>query len=254
MVHFMELRLYFLMLCLSVAVIGCENSTEKSSSKKGIKDGVVKQYRAGNILKNEITYKDGKRHGLAKTYYKDGKLRQQIDYVNGQKHGDAITYYEHGKVFQSTPYVSNKIQGIRKKYRKNGQLMAEVPYHNGLPCSGLKEYLLDGSQKRKYPRIVFDEKNTILVNGKFHLEVKMSDGSKRVDFYVNTPLSKDGCLLSDHGARSNYKPGVLKLSYNLPAGGFVMEEVRILAVVKTKLGNPYITEAKHNLAIENRGY
>ncbi len=250
----MKASINFSTLIFILTFLGCENISEKATTKKGIKDGVVKQYRAGNILKSEITYKNGKRHGLAKTYYKDGKLRQEIDYIEGAKHGKAITYYENGKVFQNTPYVDNKIQGVRKKYRKNGQLMAEIPYNNGMPCKGLKEYLLDGNPKKKYPHIVFIEKDNILVSGKFDLEVKMSDGSRNVDFYVNTPLSEEGCLITEVGARSMYRPGTLKLSYNLPTGSFVMEEVQIVAMVKTKLGSPYITQAKHNLAIENRGY
>lgn len=243
---------YSLLILLSVLFFGCEQS-EKKASKKGIKDGVVKQYRAGNILKNEIAYKNGKRHGKAKTYYKDGSLRQEIEYVNDKKNGEAITYYENGKPYQRTPYVADEIEGVRKKYRQNGKLMAEVPYKNGLPCKGLKEYLLDGSLKKMFPKIQFRPIDNILRSGIYELEISMSDGSKNVDFYINTPLSKGGCLLQDFGSRSNSKPGVLTLSYSMPVGTFIMEEIQVLAVVKTKLGNPFITTRKYNLAIENGG-
>ena len=225
----------------------------EKQAEKAVKNGVVKQYRSGNILKSEITYKDGKRDGLAKTYYKDGGIRQQIDYKAGKKHGEAITYYENGKIYQITPYSNGEIEGVRKKYRQNGKLMAEIPYSNGTPCKGLKEYLLDGSPKKKYPRIVFRPIDNILRNGIYEVEVMMSDGSKNVDYYINTELSTQGCLLQQFGSRSNARPGVLKLSYKLPPGTFIMEEINVIALVKTKLGNPFIATANYNLAIENGG-
>ncbi|QSE98378.1 toxin-antitoxin system YwqK family antitoxin [Fulvivirga lutea] len=246
-------NLFLLLVALLFSSCDMFESNKKKGGKK-IKDGVVKQYRANNVLKNEITYKDGVRHGVAKTYYEDGTLRQKIDYKMGKKHGEAITYYENGNVYQSTPYVENKIHGIRKKYRQNGKLMAEIPYNNDMPCQGLVEYLLDGSKKKNYPSIVFKTNDNILKSGKYDLEILMSDKSRNVDYYINTPLSEEGCLVTEFGARSNYKPGVMKLTYNLPEGTFVMEEIKVLAVVKTRLGNPYITQAKHNLAIENRGF
>ncbi|MEQ8925088.1 MAG: toxin-antitoxin system YwqK family antitoxin [Fulvivirga sp.] len=246
-------NLLLLLMPFLLASCGMLENENKKNGKK-IRDGIVKQYRANNVLKNEITYKDGLRHGVAKTYYEDGTLRQKIDYKMGKKHGEAITYYENGKVYQSTPYIENRIEGIRKKYRQNGKLMAEIPYKNNHPCSGLVEYLLDGSEKKNYPEITFKTIDNILKSGKYDLEIMMSDRSRNVDFYINTPLSDEGCLVTEFGARSNYKPGVLKLTYNLPEGTFVMEEIKVLAVVKTRLGNPYVTTAKHNLAIENRGY
>ena len=243
---------FFIFILLSIFLTGCE-PVNKKSTKKDIKDGVVKQYRAGNILKNEITYKDGKRNGIAKTYYKDGSLRQKIEYLNDKKNGEAITYYENGKTYQITPYQEGEIEGVRKKFRQNGKLMAEIPYQNSLPCKGLKEYLLDGSVKKMYPKIQFRPIDNILRSGIYELEISISDGSKNVDFYINTALSKGDCLVQDFGSRSNSKPGVLSLSYGMPVGTFIMEEIQVLAVVKTKLGNPFITTAKYNLAIENGG-
>lgn len=233
----------------------CDITLEKEkSNKKGIKDGVVKQYWAGKVLKNAISYKNGKRDGLAQTYYKDGKLRQQITYKQDKKHGKAITYYQNGKIYQETPYKNGEIEGVRKKYRQNGKLMAEIPYFNGQPCSGLKEYLLNGNLKKQYPSIQIQEVDNILKNGQFDLLVKMSDGTRNVDFYINVPLSEEGCIAKGAMSRSNHKPGVMKISYNLPTNAFIMEELSIVAVAKTKLGNPYVTFTKHNLAIENRGF
>lgn len=240
---------YFIILFFFL--LACDD-LPKEGSKKKIKDGVVKQYYASKVVKNEIEYKDGKRHGTAKNYYKDGTLHQQIEYTNGKKNGDAITYYENGKVFQITPYENNLMHGIRKKYRPNGQLMAEVPYNYDRPCKGLKEYLLDGSLKKQYPKLIVDPVDNLLKDGSYILRVKSSDGTSKIKFYVNTKLGANGCLEGGEPSTSQNESGVFEVKFNLPENAFIMEELHFVAEITTTLGNPYITYTKHNLAIENR--
>ncbi|MEQ8245377.1 MAG: toxin-antitoxin system YwqK family antitoxin [Fulvivirga sp.] len=246
----MYLSRYLVISCCFL--LACEDLPKETSQNK-IKDGVVKQYYANKVLKNEIEYKDGKRNGIAKNYYKNGRLHQQIAYVNDKKNGDAITYYETGKVFQITPYENNLIHGIRKKYRPNGKLMAEVPYNYDRPCKGLKEYLLDGSLKKQYPKLVVQPIDNVLKNGTYILRIKSSDGTSRIKFFVNTKLGANGCLEGGEPSTNLSEPGVLEVKFNLPENTFIMEELHFVAEITTTLGNPYIVLTKHNLAIENRG-
>ena len=234
-------------------LMSCED-IKKEGSKKKILDGTVKQYYANKVLKNEISYKGGKRNGTAKNYYKNGKLHQQIEYINDKKNGEAITYYESGTVFQITTYENNLMHGLRKKYRPNGKLMAEVPYNYDRPCKGLKEYLLNGSIKKKYPRLEVQPIDNILKNGTYILRVKSSNNTSRIKFYVNTKLGAGGCLQGGEPSTSLKDPGVLEVKFNLPENAFIMEELDFVAEITTTLGNPYIVNTKHNLAIENRGY
>ncbi|MTI39805.1 toxin-antitoxin system YwqK family antitoxin [Fulvivirga lutimaris] len=234
-------------------LLACDD-LPKEEAKKKIKDGVVKQYYANKVLKTEIEYKDGKRNGTAKNYYKDGKLHQQIEYANGKKNGEAITYYENGKVYQITPYENDLIHGLRKKYRQNGKLMAEVPYNYDRPCRGLKEFLLDGSLKKQYPKLTVQPIDNVLKNGTYILRIKSSDGTSRIKFFVNTKLGVNGCLEGSEPSTSLTEPGVLEVKFNLPENTFIMEELHFVAEITTTLGNPYITHTKHNLAIENRGF
>ncbi len=225
------------------------DSKEKSGKKK--KDGLVEQYRPDGTLKSSINLKDGKRHGLAKSYYKDGSLRQQIDYHNNVKHGLAITYYENGNKFQETPYYNGEIHGIQKKYRLNGKLMAEVPYNYGQPCAGLVEYLLNGNKKKRYPTINIRAVDNLITSNEYSLILSLSDGNKNVKFYSGQ-LTDDGCMphyAIDLGVSA---PGEIEVKYELPEQHFVMEELNFIADVKTKLGNPYIIETSHYLAIENK--
>jgi hypothetical protein len=246
-------KLYSSLLILFL-LLGCDSLEKSKKPSKKITDGVVKQYRTDGELKNEITFKDGKKHGLAKTYYKDGMLHQEIEYINNVQHGLATTYYETGKVYQITPYDSGKINGIRKKYRKNGDLMAEIPYDHNSPCKGLKEYLLDGSLKKKYPKIIVKTIDNILKNGKYKLRFTISDNSRNVDYYPGTELTKNGCFKEIVRPMSSQKKGMAELTYTLPVGTFLMEEIKMVAVVTTRLGSPFVTDITYNLALENRGF
>lgn len=250
MKQFYKLFIYFLVLAASITA--CDSMESKSRDKTGKKDGVVKQHRSDGSLKNEIPYKNGKRHGIAKTYYKNGVLRQQVSYINNVKHGEVTTYYETGKKYQVTPYENGKIHGIRKKYRMDGRLLGEVPYVNNEPCAGLKEYLLNGDPKTQYPDILITEINNLLKSNEFILRLSISDNSKKVVYYLGE-LDKNGCIKDDAMKVMPQKPGVLDLKYNLGPGMFMMETINIIAVVETRLGNPYVTQKKYNLAIENRG-
>ncbi|UII22000.1 toxin-antitoxin system YwqK family antitoxin [Fulvivirga ligni] len=241
------------LLSLFVLLMACEPTTKKESkSQKRPENGEMKQYRADGSVKTLITYKNGKKNGVSKNFYENGKVRQQVEYVDNIKHGTAITYYESGKKFQVTPYVDGKITGVREKYRMNGALTTEAPYKEDKPCSGLKEYLKDGALKKKYPKIMVREIDNTLKNNEYIVELYMSDHSDDVMFYMGK-LDNGGCIASDAMKLVPQKPGLMQLKYNLPPGAFMMEEMNIIALVKTKLGNIYITTKKFNLAAENRG-
>lgn len=232
--------------------LGACDTLDRRSGKSRKKEGVVKQYHSDGSLKNEITFANGKKNGVAKNYYKNGRLRQQVTYVNNAKHGDVITYYETGNKYQLTPYVNGQIHGIRKKFRMDGRLLAEVPYVNDEPCRGLKEYLTNGELKSQYPVIVVEEIDNLLRSNEFTLRISVSDNSRKVVYYLGN-LDKQGCIAADAMRLEPQEPGVLELKYQLGPGMFMMEELNIIAVVQTRLGNPYITEKKYNLAVENRG-
>ncbi|MBL6449889.1 toxin-antitoxin system YwqK family antitoxin [Fulvivirga sp. 29W222] len=248
----MNRSIYLFFFILLLSVVACDQAEKGGGKGKRKKDGLVKQYRSDGSLKTEITFKNGKKNGSAKSYYKNGKLRQQISYVNNVKHGEATTYYENGKPYQITLYENGKIHGIRKKYRMDGRVSAEVPYNKGVACKGLKEYLLNGDIKKKYPKIVIREIDNLLKSNEFILRISISDNSKKATYYIGD-LDSNGCISDDAMKVMPQRPGVLDLKYNVGPGMFMMEKLNIIAVVETKLGNPYVLERKHNLAIENRG-
>lgn len=227
---------------------------EKATLKKEEKvtDGVVLSKYPDGTIQTEIPMKNGKKNGRAKTYYSNGKINMEIDYVDGVRHGELRQYYETGILHKITPFVNDKKQGLEKKYHSNGKLSAEVPYHDGNPCEGLKEYLSDGKPKKKYPQIVVTPIDNTLKSGEYSIVITMSDGSKNVEYYRGN-LANGGCLpKSISNIFLGNKKGSGEIVYHLPPGSFLMEEVNIIAKVKTKMGNYYITQRKYNVAAETR--
>jgi hypothetical protein len=79
----------------------------------------------------------------------------------------------------------------------------------------------------------------------------MSDKVRSVKYYSGK-MSPAGCLVDNLFfllLNETKKTGQLK--FHLPPGGFKMEEVNIIAVVETLMGNTYVTQRTYNLAIDN---
>jgi antitoxin component YwqK of YwqJK toxin-antitoxin module len=232
-------------------LISCEEKKSKNSGLVKGKDGVVKQFSKDGKLETEITLKDGKRHGIARNYYRNGKVSLEINYVDNGKDGQSKRFYESGKIYQLTNYKKDKIDGFLKKYRESGQVISEARYENDEPCNGLREYLLNGNLKKKYPIIQITPINRLREEGFYILALKLTERNNSVHYYKGK-LSPSGCLHQDLDHiyfNEAKKQGEIK--YYLPPGGFLMEEINIIAKVKTSLGNEYITQRSYNLAIDN---
>ncbi len=244
------MRYGFIILSL-LWMMGCLPADNRSPNGSGKPDNVVIQYWPNGNIRTEIPMTNKMKNGVAKNYYEEGTIRQEIEYKNGIKQGESIFYYENGKPYRVTNYIGNKIEGTRKLYRENGNLMAKIPYSKGIPCAGLKEYLVDGSPRQDYPKLVFMEVDEIFTKSLLTLKVSTSKKVRKIDFYYGK--LKDGCF--DKANSIKVKPrekGELSLFYPLPKGSFVMKEIDIVARVTTSMGNPLYLEGHYNLAAENR--
>ncbi len=66
---------------------------EKGECKDGIREGLWKYYdNSGYIVQKEITYKKGVLDGVSKEYDKDENLIYQRQYKDGKLHGTSISY------------------------------------------------------------------------------------------------------------------------------------------------------------------
>lgn len=238
-------------LFLLFIVLACEAPRNDLKKSAGKKDGLVKVYSKDGKLVSEINYKDGVRDGTGKSYYKNGNIQLLIPYEMGKRHGIVKRFYESGEIYKETEFSNDHETGIQKTFKENGKLRSEARLEDGEPCAGLKEYLLDGTSKKGYPTIVSKVVDKVHISGEYYVFLSLSDGSGRVKFYKGV-LSKSGCLTSwlvPLPFNKKSKQGELK--YTVPVGGFLMEEVNVIAEVSTLAGNSYLITKKINVAIDN---
>lgn len=241
-----------LVVCFALQSCFPHKSTSSEAKAESAPDQYVKKtYYQNGTLHKEMTYENGVQQGVAKEYYTSGKIFQEVMYQGNLREGVARRYYESGILSQETPYHKDKMHGVQKRYRRSGDLMCEVPYHEGNQCIGLKEYTTDGKLKKRYPTIKITPVDNILLTGVYTLRLEMSDKSKGVEYFVGN-LSEGKYIGNEASQVWEVMNGVAEIHYPMPPGSFLMEEVNVIAKVKTSQSNYYITQATFHLAIENR--
>lgn len=232
---------------------GCESKkpkTEVGFAKEGTRVEIGK-YPDGTI-RARVPYVGNVKHGLATSYDQMGNRSLEITYEHGKRVGVSRRYHEGGKqIYQTTEYQHDQVHGVQRKYRSDGTLLSESRYVAGKPCLGLKEYLDDQQLKEKYPTLQVKEINLLPETGRYRVEVSLSEKVSRVRFYKGK-LTKEGCipgrlelLQYDRSRRTGF------YEYRLPPGGFLMEELNLIAEVKTKLGNVYVVQRTVPISIQN---
>ena len=224
------------------------NITRDDAGK--IVSGEVTQYAESGKLASIYNVKDYKLHGEGLKYYDDGTtLRSELNYNMGKLDGLQKRYYESGALYKEELYVAGKRHGLTKKYRESGLLMTEAVYKQGQPGTELREYLTDGSLKKKYPSIVIEEIDKLRSTGVFTLRISMSDETKKVDYYIGE-LDENVFFSDDLKQQNNVNDGVLELSFFLKPASLLEEEISIVARMPTRLNNSFITSTKYSLFIQ----
>ncbi|MGC4020739.1 MAG: toxin-antitoxin system YwqK family antitoxin [Cyclobacteriaceae bacterium] len=240
----------FMMTALLI-MLSCEKKSNPKSDDPDKKDGVIKTYRKDGKLFSEITMKNGKRNGISKNFHPNEKLGMEINYIDDKRDGSFKQFYEDGTLSEESTYKDDHMDGICKKYRKDGTLAWEARFSNDNPCSELTEYYLNGTKKTEYPSIVIKPIDQLRENGDYDLQISLSDKSTIVTFYEGM-LTPEGCFDPTKSFQIYpQKNGVATLHYHLMPGRFEMREIHLVAVVKTKQSNKYLTTRHYNLAINN---
>jgi len=244
-------KLIYLVLIL-FCISGCETKKKnvKPVKSSDVTDGLKKYYNKEGKLKTEVTILNGKRDGVAKTYY-NGKVSLAMNYKAGRREGASKRYYRDGTIYQETFYKDDKMDGERKKYRENGTLMSSARYERDFPCSGLKEILQNGEVKDKYPSLIIMGNDRLKQEGVYKINLSLTAKVRSVNYYIGN-LSATGCLPgSTITVETNSKKDIGIVRYNLPPGGFMMQELNFIAEIETVMGNTYITQKKFFVSIQN---
>jgi len=163
---------YFILLLLSSLILSCSNETKETTPKKENKNPSSKTlyYENGNI-KAIISLKDSKKDGLSTDYYENGNIHLKVMYKNNLKHGENIWFFENGGIYRKSEYKEDVKDGLEVYYYENGIKQSEQTFKKGQPTPDLKEYTKKGKLKKKYPKLILNQKtdyntNTIIINAK----------------------------------------------------------------------------------------
>lgn len=201
----------------------------------------IKQYKNGNYMIKEVTFKNGIKDGLLKTFYVSGQVYQTFWFENGLREDSACWYYLEGQLFRTTPFKHDTVDGIQKQFYKNGALRAKIGYRKGMRTSFFEEYNSSGKRVGPYPEITVDVKDNYKVNGSYIINLGLTDRGIAAKFYR-------GAFIDDRFDSTACKPValirgvpsiILRKSQNKGT-----DHIDVIASVPTNLGNRYLEYKK----------
>lgn len=143
----------------------------------------ISQYKSGQFLVKEITFKNGVRQGLMRSFYKGGQVYQTFWYENGLREDSVRWYYLEGQLFRTTPYKHDTIDGIQKQYYRSGKLKARIGYSKGMRTPLFEEYTQEGKLVDGYPEISVSITDEYKTAGTYRINLGLSNKNKQVVFY-----------------------------------------------------------------------
>jgi hypothetical protein len=239
-----------LIILISLALfVGC-NGRKSEKKAKGTSpettaaaDSVV-QYRSGNYLIKEVTFRNGVREGLMKSFYAGGQLYQTFWYENGLKEDSVRWYYLEGQLFRTTPYKHDTIDGIQKQYYRNGKLKAKIGYSKGMRTRFFQEFTADSKLIGPYPEITVSIQDSYRKNGACIIELGLSDKKAEVKFFRGNFIDERfDTTLCKYIKPSNGK-SYIYLKKNAKPGP---DHLDIIASMTTLFGNKYLEYKKIDL-------
>jgi len=222
-------------------------SSANNTDEKKKYTGTRESHDENGKISSSVEYVEGVRHGMAREYYKDGTLKLEMVYEHGKKQGRVVSYDEKGRLARESFYIDDDLDGVRKIY-SNGKIRAEIPYKQGMPGKGLVEYLVSGKLKTKYPTISITPVDDRSQTGFFHLQIEFTEVDPKDEFYQGDLA--DGKYVHEKLERINTRKGHGKISLYVPPGNFIMQELHIVGVHYTLMGNPYVITKIYNLSVE----
>lgn len=226
---------------------GCIKS--QVTVKKGLRNGITKNYDNRGRLISTAEYINDKREGWLINYNPENeKMMAKAFYKNDEQNGQVFQYYREGMLFRESSYVKGRVNGVIKTYWPDGKLKAENTYKMGQPAVGLKEYDKSGNLIEQ-PVIVIKEINQAALLNRVLVKIFLSDGNHNVEFYQADLV--EGKYFSPIYSKYWIENGVTTIEYPSFRGNTIIKKLRIVAKAKTKYNNTLILYRTYNLAIIN---
>jgi hypothetical protein len=237
-----------LLVIVALASCGGKGSGKKSTAQEADTTTVpdtgytgIKQYKSGQYMISEITFRNGVRHGLMKSFYQGGQVRTTFWYENGLKQDSARWYFPEGQLFRTTPFKNDTVDGIQKQFYRTGIIRAKIGYSKGLRTTFFQEFSSKGKLIGGYPEIIVTTTDEYKSKGTFRIDLSLSDKSEAVKFYR-------GEFLEGRFDTTQCKPIITvkgKAGLVLKKTGTIgTGPVSVIADIRTSLGNHYLTSKK----------
>jgi hypothetical protein len=239
-----------LIILISVAMLaGCngrksEKKAEGTSPETSASADSIVQYRSGNNLIKEVTYRNGVREGLMKSFYAGGQIYQTFWYEKGLKEDSVRWYYPEGQLFRTTPYKHDTIDGIQKQFYRNGKLKAIIGYSKGMRTKFFQEFTSEGKLFGPYPEITVTIQDSYRNNGAYIINLGLSDKDTEVKFFLGNFINERfDTTICKYIKPSNGK-SVIYLKKTVKPGP---DHIDIIASMTTLFGNKYLEFKKIDL-------
>jgi hypothetical protein len=243
----MKKNLILLIILISVAFLASCNGRKPGKKAEDVNQNIsafpdtgftgITQYKSGNNLIKEVTFKNGVREGLMKSFYFGGQVYQTFWYEKGLKEDSVRWYYLEGQLFRTTPYKHDTIDGIQKQYYRTGNIKAKIGYSKGLRTKFIQEFTQDGKLLGPYPEITVTVQDGYRGNGNYIINLGVSDKTTPVKFYqgnfVNERFDSTMCK---YIKPSNGKTFIYLRKTGKPGP----DHIDIIASMTTLFGNKYL--------------
>lgn len=171
---------------LIIALILC--SCSNSSLKDDKENGIINSYYEDGTLKESIMYKNGLKDGFSITYYSTGAIKSVMNWRSNIRHGGFSKYDENGFIKETGNYYKDKLVGYVNNYYK-GKLYHSRQYLLINDEEYVNQYVnynseggISGNISNFYS--LFDNKDTIKVNEKHELIIKLNSPIFQEGMYV----------------------------------------------------------------------
>ncbi len=220
----------------------------------------VKRFYVNDTLNDSslIFYKDGKlksaqfylnklKHGCWREYNKEGHLYSEIYFKKGLLDSTSTEYtYRTGKVLTRVTYKDGLKNGLEELYYSNGKPKSKAYYAFGLPCYGTEEWLDNGKKINNDFKINIQENDQIALQNKLSYIITLENPEEDDVVYRVLQVGEGQAVGSTYPLiKTN---GRFVLEFDVPKGGFVMENVVLAAYRSTGFKNTYIKKTSFNIS------
>ena len=208
--------------------------SEETIYKKGVKEGLSKDYYDNGNLKAVGTYKNDLLDGLVTTYNPYGGKVCELNFINGVRQGKMECQYADGTKNSSLFYENGELNGTITYQNQLGDLIGKYDYKLGKLDGDYINYY-DGKAIKLFSKykdgVIQGERITYYENGVKKSVEEFTEGklTKMTEFYNNKSIAniytydEDEKILSskyfttkgEQYFEENYKNGILKEAFQI---------------------------------------